>query len=129
MNSYELMLIFDANLGEEKIGEIINKIEGKIKGFGGEIEKTDKWGNKRLSARFRKAKNTTQAFYVMIYLKSPSSLPGEIRGYLKVTENLLRYAIYLAVPPVLREITGVAAPGEAVSVGEIKEAGEKLGES
>lgn len=129
MNSYELMLIFDTNLGEEKIGETTSKIEGKIKSLGGEIEKTDKWGNKRLSTRFKNAKKTTQGFYVMIYLKSPSSLPAELSRYLKVTEALIRYSIYQAVPPALKEIAGAAAPDEAVSVGEIKETGEKLGES
>ena len=132
MNSYELILIFDPDLGEEKIGGIVSKVEGKIKSLGGELEKTDKWGIKRLASVISRAKKLQQAYYVVIYFKCQTSLPGELQSYLKVTENIVRYIISRAAAKPLAEIEGtpLEEKGEvkAVEVGEIKGA-ESLGES
>ncbi|MEE8637574.1 MAG: 30S ribosomal protein S6 [Candidatus Margulisiibacteriota bacterium] len=133
MNSYEIMLLFDPNLGEEKIGGIVSKIEGKIKGLGGELEKTDKWGAKNLPVRLQKARKLKQAYYVVIYFKAETSLPGGLQNYLKVTENVIRYSIFRSQvkPPAEIEGAPLEAKGEieAVDIGEIKGAEEILGES
>jgi small subunit ribosomal protein S6 len=127
------MLIFDPDLGEERIGAILSKIEGKIKSLGGGVEKTDKWGVRRLASMVKRAKKLQQAYYVVLYFKSEPSLPEELQNYLKVTENIVRYSIVRAAPKPLAEIEGapLKAEGgeEAVNVGEIKEQGESLGGS
>lgn len=129
MNSYELILLFDANLGEEKIGQAVGKVEEKIKSQSGEIDRVEKWGTRRLASMVKKAKNLTQAYYVLIRFKGPASLIAELRTYLKVTEIIVRYFISRAVATTAaserREITGV--PLNATPVGEIR--GEPLGES
>jgi len=94
LNPYELMLIFDPNLGEEKIGQIIAKIEDKIKGFEASDVKTEKWGIKGLAVTFQKIKKLKQAYYVIIRFKAAPSVPAQIQGYLKVTENIIRYSVY-----------------------------------
>lgn len=124
MNPYELMLIFDPNLGEEKISQILSKIEEKIKNWGGELIKTDKWGIKRLAGTFQKGRGLTQAYYVVIYFESDSNLPGELQAYLKVTENIVRYLVSRSETPPPAEIAGapIKTEGEVepVDVGEIK---------
>lgn len=128
MNPYELIMLFDTNLGEEKIGQFVSKIEEKIKGWGGGEIKTEKWGTRRLNSIMKKAKALTQAYYVLIRFQSPPGLPAELQSYLKVSESVVRYFISRAVeveaPPERKEIAGI--PIEAVSVPEIK--GEPLGE-
>lgn len=117
LNSYELMIIFDPNLGEEKIGAMVGKVEDKIKSLKGEISKTDKWGARRLASVMHKAKKLRQGFYVLIYFKSDPSVPAQVQALLKVTENVVRYSVMRAGE------APVAAPGgeiEAVNVGEIK---------
>ena len=133
MSLYELMMIFDPNLGDEKIEKIISKAEEKIKSLGGEIEKTDKWGSKRLAAPFAKFKKLTNGYYVVIYFKSEPSVPAQVQSSLKVTENIIRYSIYrstpvseqaMAAPPLIEE-----GKGEGLEIGEIKGAEEAFGES
>lgn len=133
MNSYELMLLFDPNLGDEKIGQIVSKVEGKVKSLGGELGKTDKWGAKNLPVRLQKARKLKQAYYVVVYFKSETPLPGQLQNYLKVTENIIRYSIIRsqAIPQAEKEGAPLESKEEieAVDVGEIKGAEEVLGES
>lgn len=129
MNPYELIMIFDPNQGEEKTGAFVSKIEDKIKGLGGEIDKVEKWGTRRLASMIKKARTMTQGYYVLVRFKGPAVVPAELRAYLKVSENVIRYFISRAVipdePQVRREMPGVRP--EAVEIGEIK--GKPLGES
>ena len=128
MNPYELILIFDPNLGEEKTGNLLTKIEDKIKHLGGEIDKIEKWGVRRLASIIKKAKSLTQGYYVLVRFKSAPSVPAELRSFLKVSENIVRYFVSREVIAeeghVRKEVVG--APAEAVEVGEIK--GKPLGE-
>lgn len=127
MNSYELILLFDPALGEDKIRQVVAKIEDKIKSLGGEVEKTEEWGAKKLASRVRKAKRLTQGYYVLIRWRGSPSLPAELGAFLRVTENVIRYFISRAVeapPPAEERIEGV--PLEAVNVGEIKSEGEEV---
>ncbi|OGC34896.1 30S ribosomal protein S6 [candidate division WOR-1 bacterium RIFOXYB2_FULL_48_7] len=130
MNQYELIMLFDPALGEEKILQLTTKVEDKIKSLGGALEKTEKWGMKKLNSMIRKAKRLTHAYYMMIKFSSPSNVPAEVQAMLKVTENVARYFVSKAVENIIEEPTEkkevVGKPLEAVSVGEIK--GEPLGE-
>jgi small subunit ribosomal protein S6 len=130
VNNYELIMIFDPNLGEEKTGAFVAKIEEKIKGLGGEIDKTEKWGTRRLASMIKKAKTMTQGYYVLVRFKSPAGVPAELRALLKVSENVIRYFLSKAVivleGHVRREAPGAARVAEAVEIGEIK--GKPLGE-
>ncbi len=131
MNNYELILIFDPNLGEEKTGSFVGKIEEKIKSLGGEVEKTEKWGSRRLASMIKKAKTMTQGYYVLIRFKAPANTPAELRALLKVSEQVIRYFLSKAVVVLeghvnRREVPGAARVTEAVEVGEIK--GKPLGE-
>jgi small subunit ribosomal protein S6 len=135
MTNYELILIFDPNLGEEKTGVMVGKIEEKLKSLGGEVEKVDKWGVRRLASMIKKAKTMTQGYYVLVKFKAPTSVPAELRSYLKVNESIVRYFLSLAVVVLPGTSSRRTAPGavaapsapEAVEIGEIK--GKPLGES
>ena len=123
MQGYELILLFDPNLGEEKIGQFGGKVEEKIKGWGGTVDKTEKWGARRLASMIRKAKKLTQAYYVLIRFQSASSVPAELRAFLKVSESVVRY--FLSLAEAIETIS--ETPAAATEVPEIK--GEPLGES
>ena len=124
MNPYELMLVFDPNLGEEKIDAILGKVEDKIKNNGGELTKTDKWGTRRLASMMKKAKKLQQGYYVVVYFKAEASVPAKVQQLLKVTEAVIRYSVYRGSEKTLAEIEGTPVDTgevEAVNVGEIKE--------
>ncbi|MFH1542279.1 MAG: 30S ribosomal protein S6 [bacterium] len=131
MQGYELTMIFNPALGEERIGSVVTKMEEKIKGWGGEELKTEKWGIKPLSSVMRKAQTLKQAYYVMIHFTSQPDLPAKVSSLLKVTENILRYSVHKIViqPPPPRRRS--EEPVAAVNVGEIAEIpdGDESGQS
>jgi small subunit ribosomal protein S6 len=130
VNNYELILIFDPNLGEDKTGAFVAKIEEKIKSLGGEVDKTEKWGTRRLASMIKKAKSLTQGYYVLLRFKAPTNVPAQLRALLKVSESVIRYFLSLAVVLEEGHVGRREAPGapvtEAVEIGEIK--GKPLGE-
>lgn len=125
MNLYELIFLCDSALGEEKIGAVVAKVEEKIKGLGGEVEKVEKWGTKKLASIIKRAKGLAQGYYVLIRFRSAPSLPAELISFLRVTENIARYFIsrgeICEVAPV--EEKGIA--GVPLEVGEIKSVEEE----
>lgn len=118
-----MILLFDPALGEEKITALLTKIEAKIKAGKGEVDKTEKWGTKRLASMIKKAPRLTQAYYVLIRFRSPSNLPAELKAYLKVTENVIRYFIARAVETgavTTEKIEIAGTPIEGAPLGELK---------
>ena len=63
MRSYELMVIFVPGLDEEGLDAQIELTKGLIEGIGGEVEKVDKWGRRRLAYEIN---DNTEGFYVVI---------------------------------------------------------------
>lgn len=129
MNAYELILILDPRLGEEKNGQMAGKVEEKIKALGGTIDKIEKWGTRNLASTLKKAKDLTQGYYVMLAFSSASSLPAELRAFLKVSESIVRYFIsraevFAPAPVESKEIAG--SPLAAAAAEDIK--GVPLGE-
>ncbi len=120
MNSYELIMIFDPAQGEEKIGAFVSKIEDKIKAGKGEVAKTEKWGVRKLASMMKKAKRLINGYYVLIRFSSPSSIPAELKSFLKVSESVIRYFLSRAVEIPLEEEKPESKPMEAVVVGEIQ---------
>jgi len=129
VNSYELVMLFDPAQGEEKMGQLVSKIEGKIKDLGGSLSKTDKWGIRSLPVRLQRHQKLKQAYYVVIYFEAESSLPAKVQNTLKVTENIVRYSIMRAGPKPAVEAEAAPEGVEAVEVGEIKGAEDAVGKS
>ena len=122
MNPYELMLIHDPGLGDDKIAHSIAKVEEKIKGLGGTIRRTEKWGAKRLATPFQKHKKISQAYYTLIFFEAPTELPPKLLPILKVTEEILRYAIYSSTKEDLEGVVqpvAAAAPTEASTAASV----------
>ncbi len=90
MSKYELMYIIDASLEEAPRKELIEKVNALITGNGGEVEKVDEWGKRRLAYPIN-YKN--DGYYVLLNFAAGSDLPKEIERVLQISEDVLRYLI------------------------------------
>lgn len=90
MRAYELMYIINPGLGEEKTEAVIEKVKGIIEKNNGEVDKIDKWGNKKLAYEI---KDFREGYYVLVYFKGEPGLTEELDRLLKITDEILKHMI------------------------------------
>ena len=90
MNRYELTYIIDATLEESARKELIEKYTQLIVANGGEVEKVDEWGKRRLAYAID---YKTEGYYVLTTFKANPDVPREIERNLQISESVIRYLV------------------------------------
>ena len=90
MNKYEAMYIVTPEMEDEAIKGVIEKFSGIITANGGEIEKTDEWGRKKLAYPID---YKTEGYYVLMSFTSGPEFPKELDRILGITEGIMRSMI------------------------------------
>lgn len=90
MNKYEAMYIVTPEMEDEAIKGVIEKFSGIITANGGEIEKTDEWGRKKLAYPID---YKTEGYYVLVNFAAAPELPREIERNFRNDESILRYMV------------------------------------
>lgn len=90
MRAYEIMLIYTPNLDEEALDAAVERTTTLITSSGGEVEKVDKWGKRRLAYEIN---DLTEGFYVVIDFKADSETTSEVERILKITDEVVRYLL------------------------------------
>ena len=103
MNQYEVMYVVDAALEDSARNELINRFNELVVKNGGEVERVDEWGKRRLAYAIN---YKTEGYYVLMYIKAPADLPRELERNLKISESVLRYLVirYEGELPAKREM-------------------------
>lgn len=90
MNKYEAMYIVTPEMEDEAIKGVIEKFSGIIIANGGEIEKTDEWGRKKLAYPID---YKTEGYYVLVNFAAAPELPRELERNFRNDESILRYMV------------------------------------
>ena len=90
MNKYEVMYVIDAALEDSARVELINRFSELVTKNGGEVERVDEWGKRRLAYSIN---YKTEGYYVLMYIKAPADLPREIERNMQISDNVLRYLV------------------------------------
>lgn len=90
MNKYEAMYIVTPEMEDEAIKGVIEKFSGIITANGGEIEKTDEWGRKKLAYPID---YKTEGYYVLVNFAATPELPRELERNFRNDESILRYMV------------------------------------
>jgi small subunit ribosomal protein S6 len=84
------MYIIDTQLEDAPRKELIDRVTALITGNGGEVEKIDEWGKRRLAYPIN-YKN--EGYYVLVNFSAESELPKEIERVLQISDDVLRYLV------------------------------------
>jgi small subunit ribosomal protein S6 len=120
VNEYEIMLMLDPELAEERANEIIQRIRDSVEGSGGVWDGHEPWGRRRLAYEID---HKGEAVYHLLLFTSSAETLAEITRVLKITDGVVRH---LAV----RRVKGghtkapAQAPVAAASSGAADESGE-----
>ena len=90
MTKYEMLYILDASLTDEARDGIIAKIEDLVTKNGGVIEKTDRWGVKKLQYPIN---YKSEGFYVLTTFEAEKTLVVEIKRIVGITDGIIRRLI------------------------------------
>lgn len=90
MNKYELMFIIDNAASDEAKEAIIAKLSQLVVDNGGQIEKTDKWGAKKLAYPIN---YKTEGYYVLMNFDCNPDLVAEIERQIRINDQILRHMV------------------------------------
>ena len=90
MNKYESLYVIVPDLTEEENASVIEKFSSIIAANGGEIEKVDEWGKRRLAYTID---YKTEGYYVLVVFGAPAEVPAELERNLKNDERIMRYKV------------------------------------
>ena len=109
MNEYEILLMLDAELSEERGNEIIARVRAQIEGDGGTWDGHEPWGRRKLA--YEIGHKGEGIYHLLLFKAAPATL-AEITRVLKITDGVMRH---LAVNRVSGGQTKAPAAAGAVS--------------
>ena len=90
MTKYEMLYILDASLTDEAKEEIIVKFEDLVKNNGGVVEKTDRWGVKKLQYPIN---YKSEGYYVLMTFEAEKTLVVELKRIAGIVDGIIRRLI------------------------------------
>ncbi len=87
--AYETIMVLSTKLGDEGIGERVEKFKTLIE-QNGTIDSVNEWGKRRLAYPIN---DETDGYYYLINFKCSSEFPAELDRIYKITDGVLRSII------------------------------------
>ena len=87
---YELVYVISPDVSDDQVNELHSQIEAIVQRMGGQIEKTDNWGRRRLAYEIGRHKEGT---YVLEVINGGGELMKEIDRRLKVIDTVIRHLV------------------------------------
>ena len=89
MNKYELMVIIDPALEDDKKEAAVENVKSII-AEAGEVSATDVWGLRKLAYPIQKK---TEGYYVVMQFTAEPDLPKELDRRLRIADAYMRHII------------------------------------
>jgi small subunit ribosomal protein S6 len=93
MRAYEVMVILDPSLEERTIEPSLDKYLNVIRKDGGNVEKVDVWGRRRLAYEVKK---NAEGIYAIVTLQAEPATVKEFDRQLTLNESVLRTKVLRA---------------------------------
>lgn len=88
MRKYEIIFIVRPDATDEDVAKLITQFEGVVTGAGGNIEKVEKMGRRRLAYSVKRQR---EGFYVLFVLEGSGETVRELERRFKVTDAVIKY--------------------------------------
>jgi small subunit ribosomal protein S6 len=90
MRKYELVCIVQPELDETAFNGVVEKVKGWIGEAGGNVDKVEVWGKRRLATTIRKQRDGQ---YVLLNVSMPSKATAEVERNLRFLEPVMRHML------------------------------------
>ena len=85
---YELVYVVSPDASDEQVNDLHTQVDAIVQRMGGQIEKTDNWGRRKLAYEIGRHKEGT---YVLEVINGHGDLMKEIDRRLRVTDLVIRH--------------------------------------
>ena len=89
-SKYETVFIVNPDLTEEAAKAMLDKFSGIITENGGNIEKVDEWGKKKLAYLIE---DYSEGYYYVVTFTAAAAVPAELDRVFNITDGILRSMI------------------------------------
>jgi small subunit ribosomal protein S6 len=87
---YELVYVVSPDATDDQVTDLHNQVDAIVQRMGGQLEKTDNWGRRKLAYEIGRHKEGT---YVLEIINGSGELMKEIDRRLKVTDLIIRHLV------------------------------------
>src|SRR5918993_5188403 len=87
---YELVYVVSPDATDDQVTDLHNQVEAIVQRIGGELEKTENWGRRKLAYEIGRHKEGT---YVLETINGTGELMKEIDRRLKVSDLVIRHLV------------------------------------
>lgn len=93
LNDYEMVVVLSPEIGDDVVGESLERLSNTVTSRGGEVVDVNHWGRRRLAYPI---KRHLEGNYVVSQIKlDPGQVP-EIESSLRISEEVIRHLIVRA---------------------------------
>ena len=96
INPYEIMLLIEPEVAEERHTEIIERTKATVTEGGGTWHGVEPWGKRKLAYEIN---HLTDAFYYVLTFDAPVPALEEATRVLRITDGVLRFMAVAKPPP------------------------------
>ena len=90
MRDYEVLYIVRADIDDDKVQDIVKRVNTLIEKAGGSIERTNVWGKRKLAYE---VKHQKEGSYILQDFTIGQDRIPELEAALKITEEVLRHLV------------------------------------
>ncbi|MBI3971042.1 MAG: 30S ribosomal protein S6 [Chloroflexi bacterium] len=88
--AYEAMVILSPNTVEDEVNAAAQRISDQIAARGGQVEKMDVWGRRRM---YYPVKHSTDGHYVVYTFRMEPAAVRDLEGSWRIAEDVLRHLV------------------------------------
>ncbi len=88
MTAYEILLMLDPELAEERQSEVVTRTRELVERGGGTWRSHDAWGRRRLAFEIG---HKSEGVYHLLVFEAPAEALDEITRVLKITDGVMRH--------------------------------------
>ena len=90
LRDYELILIINPEVAEERFSALIDSLTRLITGKGGDVSEVEQWGKRKLAYPI---KHSMEGNYVLMRVKMAPKMTKELNANLQISEEVLRHLL------------------------------------
>lgn len=88
MRAYELMVIFDTELDDVTVQQLIGRLNDIVAAGGGKVATTDRWGRRRFAYEINKKQ---EGYYVVFEIVTEARDLDDLDRFLRIADGVVRH--------------------------------------